>query len=632
MITGKISVAASGDAELVANSLAGDREAFRQIVERHQTLVCSLAYCATGSLTQSEDLAQETFLAAWRQLAGLREPAKLRPWLCGIARFVIGKELRRQGREPLHAAETMETMNELPAPGPLPSDRVINKEEQAILWHCVARIPEIYREPGVLFYREHQSVGLVAEALELSEDAVKQRLARGRKLLQEEALAYVEGALQSTNPGHAFTAGVLAAVPLSAAPAKVLAAGATVKGSSAVKTIASIGAVGAIVLYWSVLSFLAFVGGCTGYWMSRACANSSRQCENIIRFWRAVAWGFAAAFIIRPCWLYFGRGPTSSWGWFIWIFCEHLFYVIVVAALAMWIRRWWLDLRQEPTGTEPLSTALKRRVLFWLSLGMIGPVLLFAPIPGALLWQAFGPPTKQYLSDAQAQKLMAERKDASFWILQELDGRKVLHIDLPENDPNSKVWARRHIPAFAEVWTGKDNHGNWLTYLIYWSGYRPVQLLAVANAPTLKVLDEMKIHYGTGHVVDSSREAWPFGSLLPFFIAPMGAVILLRGIGKGRWPMGTLEITEAPQQESGYGKMLLSLGTDAKARKVFGIAFAMTFLLVFGANAFAATKIFTWAGLYIVLFLGSIKAAFFGLIAGAGILCLRTRRKMPSAG
>jgi len=49
--------------------------------------VCSLAYCATGSLTESEDLAQETFLAAWRQLAELREPSKLRPWLCGIARL-----------------------------------------------------------------------------------------------------------------------------------------------------------------------------------------------------------------------------------------------------------------------------------------------------------------------------------------------------------------------------------------------------------------------------------------------------------------------------------------------------------------------------------------------------------------
>src|SRR5580658_6942252 len=145
--TEEVSAAKTKDAELVAESLAGGREAFRQIVERHQTLVCSLAYCATGSLTQSEDLAQETFLAAWNALGELREPSKLRPWLCGIARCVIGKELRRQEREPVHAAEALEMVNELAATEPLPSERAISKEEQAILWHCVARIPAIYREP-----------------------------------------------------------------------------------------------------------------------------------------------------------------------------------------------------------------------------------------------------------------------------------------------------------------------------------------------------------------------------------------------------------------------------------------------------------------------------------------------------
>ena len=41
------------DSELVAESLAGNKDAFREIVERHQTLICSLAYCATGSVGQS---------------------------------------------------------------------------------------------------------------------------------------------------------------------------------------------------------------------------------------------------------------------------------------------------------------------------------------------------------------------------------------------------------------------------------------------------------------------------------------------------------------------------------------------------------------------------------------------------
>jgi hypothetical protein len=68
----------SSDSELVTQSLAGNRDAFGWIVSRYQSLLCSLAYSATGSLSQSEDLAQETFITAWKQLADLREPEKLR--------------------------------------------------------------------------------------------------------------------------------------------------------------------------------------------------------------------------------------------------------------------------------------------------------------------------------------------------------------------------------------------------------------------------------------------------------------------------------------------------------------------------------------------------------------------------
>jgi RNA polymerase sigma factor (sigma-70 family) len=222
------------DVELVAKSLDGSQDAFRQIVERYQTLICSLAYCATGSLDQSEDLAQETFVTAWKELPKLREPSKLRSWLCGILRFLIGKQLRRQGREPAHAAEPMEAMEEFHSPEPQPLGQAISNEELAILWRSLERIPEIYREPLVLFYREHQSIEAVAEKLQLTEDNVKQRLSRGRKLLHEEVLAFVEGALARTNPGQAFTLGVLAALPITlAASAKAATVAATAKGGAA---------------------------------------------------------------------------------------------------------------------------------------------------------------------------------------------------------------------------------------------------------------------------------------------------------------------------------------------------------------------------------------------------------------
>ena len=225
----------ANDAELVAESQEGNREAFRQIVERYQTLICSLAYSATGNVSQSEDVAQETFLAAWTDIRSLREPDKLRAWLCGIVRNRIHRSLQREGREPAHDATPWEEAHDSPAREGLPSDHAISREEEAILWRSLERIPEIYREPLVLFYREHQSIESVASALELSEDAVKQRLSRGRKLLQEEVQAFVENTLRRTAPGEAFSGAVLAGIPLAAGSAVTAGVGAGAKGAATMK-------------------------------------------------------------------------------------------------------------------------------------------------------------------------------------------------------------------------------------------------------------------------------------------------------------------------------------------------------------------------------------------------------------
>ena len=62
------------DASLVAASLAGDQQAFGNIVTRYQRLLCSLAYSSLGNLSESEDVAQEAFVDAWKKLDSLNEP------------------------------------------------------------------------------------------------------------------------------------------------------------------------------------------------------------------------------------------------------------------------------------------------------------------------------------------------------------------------------------------------------------------------------------------------------------------------------------------------------------------------------------------------------------------------------
>src|SRR5215469_10597957 len=269
----------SNDATLVSESLTGNRDAFGRIVAKYQALIASLAYSGTGNLSQSEDLAQETFIVAWKQLAGLREPQKLRSWLCGIARNLIYDAIRKQGREPSHAADTLEAVEESPAPGPQPPDLTISNEEAAILWRSLERIPEMYREPLILFYREHQSVEAVAEKLELTQDNVKQRLSRGRKMLHQQVLAFVEGALERTSPGQAFTLSVMAALPAMSFSAKAAVLGAAMKGGAVVKGATLGSALG--ILLGPVLGVL---GGYLGFRASLKSTRTPRERTFMLRY------------------------------------------------------------------------------------------------------------------------------------------------------------------------------------------------------------------------------------------------------------------------------------------------------------------------------------------------------------
>ncbi|MGA2138790.1 MAG: sigma-70 family RNA polymerase sigma factor [Verrucomicrobiia bacterium] len=378
MTTGKMSTAGENDAQLVEWSLTGDRDAFGRIVERYQSLVCSITYAATGSLSLSEDLAQETFVTAWKQLSDLREPSKLRAWLCGITRFLIGKELRRQGHEPVHAAEPLDAVQEPPAPEPSPSAQAISREEEAILWRALKQMPATYREPLILFYREHQSVARVAEELELSEDAVKQRLSRGRAMLTEQVTAFVEGALQQTTPGRAFTLGVLAALPVWTTSAKAAAVGAAAaKGSGAAKAAAATGLTGAI---------LGPIVGVLGAWLGTKAGieltESLRERQFMIKVARIIWTGaglfclvsFALNFIMRR-WVkthpVFITAAVIAWG---------LSYVIALLMFILWMNRTQSRIRREEAAKLPPGTLPQTRAKF------------FQPFEYRSRWTLFGLP------------------------------------------------------------------------------------------------------------------------------------------------------------------------------------------------------------------------------------------------
>ncbi|BFT32346.1 sigma-70 family RNA polymerase sigma factor [Alteromonas sp. D210916BOD_24] len=216
------------DATLVMHSLGGNRDAFCEIVTRYQNLLCSLAYSSVGDIKQSEDIAQDAFIDAWTQLDTLRDPQKLKAWLCGILRFKVSHHRRKthqhlSDNDPSLADSTLDSSS-----ADEMDEQAIKQQQEKLMWQVLEGMEATYREPLILFYREQQSIERVAAELDLSPDTAKQRLSRGRKLLKAAMSTFVEESLTRSKPGVAFTAAVLTAISSVAPPAKAAAYGAGV--------------------------------------------------------------------------------------------------------------------------------------------------------------------------------------------------------------------------------------------------------------------------------------------------------------------------------------------------------------------------------------------------------------------
>src|ERR1700722_9513890 len=218
------------DAVLVTASRSGDRRAFGQIIRKYQAMVSGLVYAACGDLHRSEDIAQETFISAWKSLSGLCDASKLPGWLCQIARRRLADVSRKAPHKEIPFSQAFAAGQEPAAP----VDDALKAEESELLWHTLSRIPQPYRETLVLFYRQEQSTAQVAAAMETTEVTVRQRLTRGRQMLREEVAGMLERNIARTSPSPQFTTQVIAALPAMAAQAAGISA--TAKGSVAAKS------------------------------------------------------------------------------------------------------------------------------------------------------------------------------------------------------------------------------------------------------------------------------------------------------------------------------------------------------------------------------------------------------------
>lgn len=341
------------DTLLVEQCRNGDRDAFAEIVRRYQTLVCSIAYARTGNLNSSEELAQETFVSAWNSITKLHEPSKLRQWLSGIVRNLANNHTRKRKRDVLAKAADIDQTGLSDEHTSNPPEMAIAREEIDLLNRTLASLPEQYREPLVLFYREDQSVARVAELLELSTDNVKQRLSRGRKMLRDEVATLVERGLKQSTPRRAFTVGVLASLPLLTGTVQAATlATTTAKGASVIKAAGWTGILGVV-----IGPLISLLGPWLGYSMSMKSARSDRERSLIKRF---SIWTLGLAFLLGAGMLLIitmGRGlaVNNPIGFATGIVSFMIGWAIALVATIFWWTRAIARIRRED-GTADLPS------------------------------------------------------------------------------------------------------------------------------------------------------------------------------------------------------------------------------------------------------------------------------------
>jgi RNA polymerase sigma-70 factor (ECF subfamily) len=204
------------DEELVARSRGGDLDSFNQLVLRWERPIYALAYRVIGREEDARDVAQETFLRAFRALSGFKGQAKFSSWLYRITLNLCRDWIRRERRTPIAQAPEGIDLVELAgeaADTESVDELVSRKELSRAVAKAMAQLPDEQRTAIILKEYHGLTFQEIADLLGCPLSTVKTRLYQGltvlrRTLQQDEAAARrtadapaLRGVIGSTNLG-----------------------------------------------------------------------------------------------------------------------------------------------------------------------------------------------------------------------------------------------------------------------------------------------------------------------------------------------------------------------------------------------------------------------------------------------
>ncbi|HRJ76956.1 MAG: RNA polymerase sigma factor [Planctomycetaceae bacterium] len=165
------------DTELVKRCLTGDRSLFEEVVHRYQNNIYGLCLRKVADLGQAQDIVQETFVVGYENLARLKDPSRLKPWLMGIASNLIRDYYKRRKLAGLPEGHDVEVI------GLDPLESIEQRERHELLYRAIARLSERYKAVLIKRYLEEAEYPEIAAELGLSVGAVEVCMHRARKAL-----------------------------------------------------------------------------------------------------------------------------------------------------------------------------------------------------------------------------------------------------------------------------------------------------------------------------------------------------------------------------------------------------------------------------------------------------------------
>jgi len=182
------------DAAAVARARAGDREAFRTLVEKHSQNVFRLAFRMTGNEEDAEDVVQETFLKAYRKMPTFAGQSEFSTWLHRIAANCAVDALRRRVSRQRQERPLEAKAEEAAASGPTPERALLGSEIHEQVTRSLEGLSAMERAAFVLRHFEGRTIAEIGKTLGVRSGAAKNCVFRAVAKLRRDLGQVAEGA------------------------------------------------------------------------------------------------------------------------------------------------------------------------------------------------------------------------------------------------------------------------------------------------------------------------------------------------------------------------------------------------------------------------------------------------------